>query len=51
MAPGTFMCMQCLDGLPIADAWVDEEGQAWDVCQQCHELEEQVMAQREEGLI
>jgi hypothetical protein len=31
--PGQFMCCICFDFFPIEDAWKDEVGQAWGMCQ------------------
>lgn len=36
---GTFMCQHCFEKIPVADAWRDESGAAWDVCKPCRARE------------
>lgn len=38
---GTFICMICFDSFPLAESYVDELGDHWDVCPDCGELEAQ----------
>jgi hypothetical protein len=33
--PGNFMCCICFAILPVAEAYVDENGDRWDMCSPC----------------
>lgn len=36
LAPkGTFMCQDCFNNRHTSEAWVDEHGDAWDICEGC----------------
>lgn len=39
----------CLGFIDITESFVDEEGQAWNVCPPCAENERQAVARRAEG--
>jgi hypothetical protein len=45
---GHFMCGLCVEEKPVAEAWVDAAGDKWDVCQKCHELDQEALRRREQ---
>lgn len=34
--PNMFMCTLCFDIFDVRDAWVDDEGDPWNICVPCH---------------
>lgn len=43
---GQFLCCLCFEARPVKDAWTDEQGQRWDVCQLCHEEDQAALRRK-----
>lgn len=33
-----FLCVDCFEGKPVFECWIDSQGQAWDVCWACQKI-------------
>lgn len=47
LAPeGQFVCCICFEAKPIEQAWTDDTGQPWDICESCEEIEREAHERR-----
>jgi hypothetical protein len=43
---GQFLCVLGFESLPLSEAYVDDAGQAWNVCKVCHAEDEAALARK-----
>jgi hypothetical protein len=47
-AAGLVLCCLCFEAKPREQMWTDQNGDTWDVCQECRAVEEQAIARMAE---
>lgn len=43
---GLFMCMICFESFPIDQAYTDSNGDKWDSCVSCEEIEKELLRRK-----